>query len=213
MARARRILLLSGSLRKASTNSAVLRTALRVVPGSVEATLYEGLAELPAFNPDNDGASLPTAVAGLRDAIRAADGLLMSTPEYAGGLPGAFKNLLDWTVGDDRPGSMDKKPVAWVNVAARGAPNAHESLRKVLGYVNATIVESACLAVPVTNAMVNEDGLVADEVGGAAARGLLADARRRLSLLRPLRSGRASRPRAAGTLRFFGSTGWNGEGR
>ena len=60
VARVRRILLLSGSLRKASTNSAVLRTILRVVPGSVEATLYEGLAALPAFNPDDDGAPFPT---------------------------------------------------------------------------------------------------------------------------------------------------------
>jgi chromate reductase, NAD(P)H dehydrogenase (quinone) len=102
-------------------------------------------------------------VADLRNAIRASGGVLFSTPEYAGGLPGAFKNLLDWTVGDDRPGSMYEKPVAWLNVAARGAPNAHESLRKVLGYVHATIVETACLAVPVTRAMVDADGLVADQ--------------------------------------------------
>ena len=102
-------------------------------------------------------------MADLRDGIRGADGILFSTPEYVGGLPGAFKNLLDWTVGDDRPGSMYEKPVAWVNVAARGAPNAHESLRKVLGYVNAVVVEPACVAVPVTSAMVDDDGLVTDE--------------------------------------------------
>jgi NAD(P)H-dependent FMN reductase len=160
----RQILLVSGSLRRRSTNTAALRTAARGVgPGSVEATLYEGLAALPAFNPDNDRDSLPPAVIDLRDHIRAADGLLFSTPEYAGGLPGAFKNLLDWTVGDDRPGSMYEKPVAWVNVAARGAPNAHESLRKVLGYMQAAIVEPACLAAPITSAMVNQDGLVVDE--------------------------------------------------
>jgi chromate reductase, NAD(P)H dehydrogenase (quinone) len=158
-----RILMISGSLRQASTNSAVLRTARQVVPGSVEATLYAGLAALPAFNPDLDGDALPAAVADLRDHIRAADGILFSTPEYAGGLPGSFKNLLDWTVGDERPRSMYEKPVAWMNVAARGAPNAHESLRKVLGYEHAVIVEPACLAIPVTNAMLNEDGLVADE--------------------------------------------------
>jgi chromate reductase len=160
----RRILMVSGSLRERSTNSAALRTAAHgVVPGSVEATLYEGLAALPAFNPDLDGDLLPGAVTGLREQIRRADGILFSTPEYAGGLPGAFKNLLDWTVGDERPRSMYEKPVAWVNVAARGAPNAHESLRKVLGYVHAVVVEPACLIAPVTSAMVNEDGLVADE--------------------------------------------------
>jgi chromate reductase len=159
----RRILLISGSLRDGSTNSAVLRTALRAGPGAVEATLYPGLATLPAFNPDLDGDALPAAVADLRHEIRATDGVLFSTPEYAGGLPGAFKNLLDWTVGDDHPRSMYEKPTAWLNVAARGAPNAHESLRKVLGYVHATIVESACLAVPVTGAMVDADGLLTDE--------------------------------------------------
>jgi chromate reductase, NAD(P)H dehydrogenase (quinone) len=155
--------LVSGSLREGSTNAAVLRTARHVQPDAIDATLYAGLATLPAFNPDLDDDRLPTAVADLRNAVRASDGVLFSTPEYAGGLPGAFKNLLDWTVGDDRPGSMYEKPVAWLNVATRGAPNAHESLRTVLGYVHATIVESACLAVPVTRAMVTADGIVADE--------------------------------------------------
>jgi chromate reductase, NAD(P)H dehydrogenase (quinone) len=158
----RRILLISGSLREESTNSAALRTMSRLAAGSAETTLYGDLGALPAFNPDLDRDPLPASVARLRDDIRASDGLLFSTPEYAGGLPGAFKNLLDWTVGDERPGSMYEKPVAWVNVAPRGAPNAHESLRKVLGYVHAVIVEPACLAVPVLSGMVQQDGLVAN---------------------------------------------------
>ena len=90
---------------------------------NVEAsTLYEGMADLPAFNPDLDGDPPPLTVVDLRQAIREADALLFSTPEYAGGLPGSFKNLLDWTVGDARPDSIYKKPVGWLNVAARGAP-------------------------------------------------------------------------------------------
>jgi len=120
------------------------------------------MAALPAFNPDVDEDPLPPPVADLRREIREANALLFSTPEYAGGLPGSFKNLLDWTVGDDRPGSIYNKPVAWVNVAARGAPHSHESLRRVLGYVGADIVEPACIEVPVTSDMVREDGLVAD---------------------------------------------------
>jgi chromate reductase len=72
-------------------------------------------------------------VAHLQDEIRGAAAILFSTAEYAGALPGSFKNLLDWTVGDDQPGSIHAKPVAQLNVAARGAPNAHESLAKVLG--------------------------------------------------------------------------------
>jgi chromate reductase len=163
MASVCRVLLISGSLREASTNTAVLRTVVGLAPEGCAATLYSGMAELPAFNPDLDGEPLPPAVAGLRQQIREADAILFSTPEYAGALPGSFKNLLDWTVGDDRPGSIDKKPVGWLNVAARGAPHAHESLRRVLGYVGGGIVEDACLAVPVTSAMVGEDGLVTDD--------------------------------------------------
>jgi chromate reductase len=156
------LLLVSGSLRQGSINSAALHTAVHLVPDSVASTLYERMADLPAFNPDRDEDPLPPAVVDLRRAIREADALLFSVPEYAGGLPGSFKNLLDWTVGDARPGSIYEKPVGWVNVAARGAPHAHESLRRVLGYVGAQIIEAACVAVPVTSAMVSEDGLIAD---------------------------------------------------
>lgn len=156
---------MSGSLRGGSTNAALLRTARELVPDGVEAVLYEGIGGLPHFNPDDDaeGAPVHPAVAGLRKTIAESDALLFSTPEYAGALPGAFKNLLEWTVGD--AGTYDK-PVAWVNTsgpaAPTGAADAHESLRKVLGYVSADIVEDACRRIPVPRAAVGEDGLIED---------------------------------------------------
>ncbi|HEY7917740.1 MAG TPA: NADPH-dependent FMN reductase [Acidimicrobiales bacterium] len=157
-----RMLLIPGSLRRRSTNMAVLRTARAVAPEGSATFLFEGLATLPPFNPDADIEPLPGAVAGLRGQIREADALLFSTPEYAGGLPGAFKNLLDWTVGDDQAGSVYRKPVAWINASPRGAPNAHESLRRVLGYVKADIIEAACVHIPVTEALITDDGLLSD---------------------------------------------------
>jgi len=165
-ARPVRILLVSGSLRAGSTNTALLRTAQAVAPEGVETTLYEGMASLPHFNPDDDaeGTAPHPAVAELRAAIASADALLFSTPEYAGALPGAFKNLLEWTVGD---ASTYRKPVAWVNTsgpaAPTGAADAHDSLRKVLGYVGAAIVEDACARIPVARGAVDEDGLITDE--------------------------------------------------
>jgi NAD(P)H-dependent FMN reductase len=141
----------------------VLRTALREAPASVQVTLYEEMAALPAFNPDADAAPLPATVAGLRRRIHRSDALVFSTPEYAGDLPGSFKNLLDWTVGDDQPGSINAKPVAWLNVSPRGATDAHDSLRRVLGYVGATIVEGACVNAPVRSDMVGADGLITDQ--------------------------------------------------
>jgi chromate reductase, NAD(P)H dehydrogenase (quinone) len=145
-----------------STNTAVLRTVQVVARHDIVATLYDGLADLPPFNPDDDVAPLHPTVVGLRSDIRSADALLFSTPEYAGALPGAFKNLLDWTIGDDQAGSISEKPVAWINASPRGAVDAHESLRKVLGYANADIVETACVQIPVTASSVGEDGLIAD---------------------------------------------------
>jgi chromate reductase len=157
-----RVLLISGSLRRGSTNTAVLRSAVRDAPESVQGSVYAGMAGLPAFNPDADGDPLPPPVAELRSQVREADAVVFSTPEYAGDLPGSFKNLLDWTVGDDQPGSIYTKPVAWVNVSTRGATHAHDALRRVLGYVGAHIVDAACLELPVTSDMVGADGLVTD---------------------------------------------------
>lgn len=114
-----RVLLVSGSLRTKSTSAAVLRTAQVVAPPGVVTVLYEDLADLPHFNPDDDVDPLPEAVAALRAQIHQADALLFSTPEYAGALPGSFKNLLDWTIGDDQPGSISEKPVAWINASPR----------------------------------------------------------------------------------------------
>src|SRR5947199_1725778 len=118
------MLLVSGSLRSKSTNTAVLRTAQVIAPCGVEAILYQGLVALPHFNPDDDTEPLSPAVTDLRSRIRAADAVLSSTPEYAGAMPGTFKNLLDWTIGDDQPGSIYNKPVAWINASPRGALNA-----------------------------------------------------------------------------------------
>jgi NAD(P)H-dependent FMN reductase len=172
-----RFLLISGSLRRNSTNSAVLRTAYAAAPPGVEASLYEGLEELPHFNPDDDGPGLPDPVAQLRRDVRSADALVFSTPEYAGALPGSFKNLLDWLIGDDQAGSLDTKPVCWFNPSSRGAVLAYQSLRVVLRYANAVLVEDACVDVPLTAASLGPAGLVTDPAVArrvSAALGILA---------------------------------------
>jgi NAD(P)H-dependent FMN reductase len=157
-----RVLLISGSLRRTSTNTAVLRTAAALAPDGVTTALYDALAALPHFNPDDDVAPLHPAVIELRAQIRRADAVLFSTPEYAGALPGSFKNVLDWTIGDDQPGSIYEKPVAWINTSVRSAADAHDELRRVLGYAHATIIEPACAHIPVASALIGDDDLVHD---------------------------------------------------
>jgi NAD(P)H-dependent FMN reductase len=155
-----RLLLISGSTQDGSTNTAALRTAQRVAPDGVTTVLYHGLAALPAFNPDDDHDPLDPVVTDLRQHIAEADAVLICTPEYAGALPGAFKNLLDWCVGGPE---MYGKPTAWINVAATGRGlKAHASLATVLGYLNAAVIEPACRCIPVARDAVGGDGLISD---------------------------------------------------
>ena len=160
---ARTVLLLSGSTRNGSTNTATLRTARAMAPDGVRATLYESLPDLPAFSPDLDREPLHPVVTDLRQRIGAADAVLICTPEYAGGLPGSFKNLLDWTVGG---GEMYGRRVAWINVSSVASPtggaDAHASLATVLGYVGADVVAAACLRMPITRDAVGADGELTD---------------------------------------------------
>ena len=171
-----RILLISGSLREGSINSATLRTMLDLAPAGVETVLYQGIGSLPHFNPDDDreGEPVDAAVADLRAHVAAANAIVICTPEYAGALPGALKNLLEWTVGD---GGTYLKPIAWINVSGPTAPtgggDAHESLRRVLGYVHADIIEPACVRIPLTCEAVGLDGTVSDPARRAEIAGVL----------------------------------------
>ena len=157
------ILLISGSLRDMSGNSAVLRTAIELGDERARLSMYDGMARLPQFNPDDDpdGGPVPAPVAELRVRLDEADGLLLCTPEYAGALPGSFKNLLDWTIGG---ASTYGKPVAWINASSRpnAGVNAHHSLRLVLDYASSDIVEDACRRIVVARDAVGSDGLIAD---------------------------------------------------
>jgi chromate reductase, NAD(P)H dehydrogenase (quinone) len=177
MGQSLRVLLISGSLRDRSTNTAGLRTAGEVSGAGIETTPYGGMATLPHFNPDDDreGQPVHAAVAELREQIAAADALLLCTPEYAGALPGALKNLLEWTVGD---GSTYRKPIAWINASGPAAPtggaDAHDSLRKVLGYVHADIVEAACARIPLTRDSVGPDGTIVEHAARARIAATLA---------------------------------------
>jgi len=137
-----RVLLVTGSTRAGSTNTAALRTMAAVAPA------------------DDDHDPLPETVTELRRLLTWSDAVLFCTPEYAGALPGSFKNLLDWTVGGME---MYAKPVAWINVAAEGRGlAAQSSLATVLGYVGAAVIQPACVHVSVAREAVGPGGVVAD---------------------------------------------------
>ena len=174
------VLLVSGSLRSGSSNAAVLRTAQEVAPSDVACVLYDGLGALPHFNPDDDADPLPPAVAELRTLVHGADALVFCTPEYAGALPGSLKNLLEWLIGDGDARSLYRKPVAWINASPRGAADAHDSLRKVLGYAHATLLDDVSAQIPVSTALIGADGEVHDEPARDQIRDMMGRLRDRL---------------------------------
>src|SRR5450830_1940923 len=136
------VLSLSGSLRAASSNSALLQAAAALAPSHVQLRHYVGWGELPSFNPDQE-LSEDAALVRLRAAVRDADAVLIACPEYAHGLPGAFKNALDWLVGS---GELINKPVAALNASGR-AMHAQASLLETLAMMNADVVAAASLTV------------------------------------------------------------------
>ena len=112
-----KILAISGSLRASSSNTVMLRAAAALAPSTVKFTLFDGIGNLPHFNPDIDGETVSPFVTDFRAALHTADAVIFSVPEYAHGVPGVLKNALDWVVGS---GELAGKPVALFNPSARG---------------------------------------------------------------------------------------------
>ena len=151
------ILAIAGSLRAASLNTALLHAIARLAPAEYAIRIYPGLGELPLFNPDLDADSLP-AVTGLRDAILAADVLLLASPEYAHGVSGPMKNALDWMVGN---ASFIDKPLVLLNASPR-ATHAQAALRETVRTMSARLIDEACISLPLLGSGLDADGIAAD---------------------------------------------------
>jgi NAD(P)H-dependent FMN reductase len=149
---------ISGSLRTNSSNMALLREVARVAPPGVQVILYDGLGELPPFNPDLDeeGMVPPDAVAKLRRLFIDADALLISSPEYAHGVPGVLKNMLDWLVST---GELVGKPVALLNASRAGGMHAQASLHETLRTMNWNVVAEASRMEPFMQRKIAGDGI------------------------------------------------------
>jgi NAD(P)H-dependent FMN reductase len=155
-----RIIAVSGSLRRHSSNTTLLRALASVAPAEVEVVLYAGLGTLPHFNPDLDteGAAVPPAVGDLRALLIGADAIVLSSPEYAHGVPGTLKNMLDWLVST---GELVGKPVALLNASPSGGEYAQRALLETLRTMNWKVLESASRISPFVRQKIREE--VTDE--------------------------------------------------
>lgn len=134
---------ISGSLRAGSSNHTILEYLGSQVPDNINYTIYNGLADIPAFDPGLDNDAPPAPVIHLREQLAEADGIIICTPEYAYGVPGALKNALDWTVSS---GSFSGKPTALIT-ASTGGENAHEAMIKILGAIDAKLIPETTLLI------------------------------------------------------------------
>jgi chromate reductase len=138
-----RILGLSGSLRSGSHNTALLRAAALSLPSGVELEVFDGLRDLPHYDADLDVEPQHEAVARLRAAIADADGVLISTPEFNGSIPGTLKNALDWASRPFPDNALRGKPVAVVGASTGlfGAVWAQAETKKILGITGADVLD------------------------------------------------------------------------
>jgi chromate reductase len=177
-----RVLGISGSLRRGSYNTALLRHAGELFEAEgTEFELYDGLREIPPFDQDDEANEPAEAVARLRVAVARADGVFFTTPEYNSSIPGALKNALDWVSRPVAMNAMRNKPVAVIGASAGGfgAVWAQAELRKVLAAMGGRVVEGE---VAVGHAMDRFDSLGRlddpnlEEQVREVVRGLLAEA-------------------------------------
>ena len=156
------ILAVSGSLRSNSSNTFILKAIIAMVPVHVHIYMYNGIGDLPHFNPEIEHDQL-AAVENWRKHVQAADGVIICTPEYAFGVPGVLKNALDWLVGS---GELNGKPVAAISASplATGGDKALSSLENTLTALGTLKSERTLLRIPFIPKKLDAAGILTDEV-------------------------------------------------
>jgi chromate reductase, NAD(P)H dehydrogenase (quinone) len=166
------IVAICGSLRARSSNLGMLRAVARLAPEGMNVTIWEGLGGLPHFNPDldADGDLPPPPVQAFRELLLASDGIVISSPEYAHGVPGSLKNALDWVVST---GELVGIPVLLINAAPVGGDFAQASLVETLSVMNWNVLREASRLAPFVKRKLDAEGKVEDEETVRAIRAAL----------------------------------------
>lgn len=154
----KKILAISGSTRKASSNLNLIKAIAGLTTEVFAITIFEGLTDLPHFNPDMDNENVPHHVVDFRKKIREADGIIICTPEYAIGVPGSLKNAIDWTVSSME---FSTKPVALITASLSGE-KAHKSLLGTLLIIESRMTVDTQLLISFVSTKVTRDCKITD---------------------------------------------------
>ena len=156
----KRVFAICGSTRKQSANLSIIQYIADLYSNDLEFEIYNQLAELPHFNPDNDKNNAPQIVEELRGKIKNADAVLLCTPEYVFSLPGSLKNAIEWCVSTT---VFSEKPVALITASASGV-KAHESLQLIMKTIYADVNNETQLLIQGAKGKVNKEGKITDAI-------------------------------------------------
>ncbi|MDG0816573.1 NADPH-dependent FMN reductase [Bdellovibrio svalbardensis] len=154
-----KILAISGSTRKSSSNLNLIKAIAELSSELFAVNLFDGLTDLPHFNPDLDGENAPEQIIKFRQLLKDADGVLICTPEYAIGVPGTLKNAIDWTVSSME---FSQKPVALITASTSGE-KAHASLLGTLLIIESKMTEESQLVISGIKSKVSDSGQITDQ--------------------------------------------------
>jgi chromate reductase, NAD(P)H dehydrogenase (quinone) len=167
-----KILAISGSLRSKSSSTLILHVLVELAADTINISIYDGIGNLPHFNPDIDSEDAIANVVDWRSQIQDADGVIFCTPEYAHGVPGVLKNSLDWIVSS---GEFMHKPTAVISASPSldGGSKANASLVQTLKVMMAAIAEGTILCIPAVSAKLNHESKLIDSATEIALRSVL----------------------------------------
>ncbi len=157
--RKKNVLAILGSTRKSSTNHNLIKAIAELSAETLNVTVFNGIANLPQFNPDHDGKNVVSEVADFRQKVNDADGVLICTPEYAHGVPGTLKNAIDWTISS---GEFPHKPTMLITASTDGS-YGHKALLETLKAIEAKNIDNLQMVIPFAKTKISVDNKITHE--------------------------------------------------
>jgi chromate reductase, NAD(P)H dehydrogenase (quinone) len=159
MSNLKNILAICGSTRQNSTNHNLINAIAALAKEKLSIILYDGIAGLPHFNPDNVDGNVPGTVIHFKQLLNNADGVIICTPEYAHGVPGTLKNAIDWTVATNE---FSQKPTLLITASTDGT-SGHTALLETLRVLEAKNIDRLQLLIRFARTKLNGDNIITDE--------------------------------------------------
>jgi len=155
----KKVIAICGSTRQNSINHSLIKAIADLSSATLDVSLFDSIANLPQFNPDNDGDHVAMEVADFRQQLNNAEGIIICTPEYAHGVPGALKNAIDWTISSSQ---FPHKPTMLIT-ASTGGNYGHKALMATLKAIEAKNIDQLQMVIPFVKTKISVDNKITDE--------------------------------------------------